>query len=296
MAGIYKEIWAQGLLPHLYVQGSHLAKSRNMSEYVNHDVINMATVGTKPRIIVDNNQYPVPRAQRDDTAVTIPLKKYTSETTVIPNLEAKLLSFDALSESLTEHGASLREKYEMVAAYNWTPTSATSKLPILTTTGASDGGSTAVKKLTIEDIIKMATVMDSLNYSRADRVLVLDTNHLAHILAQDVNLYKQFTDMSTGAIKPLYGFEIVTYNANPRYHIGTAAKLADGAVPTSNDFACSFAYNKSEVMHAIGSLDVAYLPKGSNTAGRADEVGVDQFFTAQIIRSQGVVTMRSVAA
>lgn len=76
---IEKQIWINMIMEGYYPDGSFLTRSVDMTENVEHNKINLAEAGVDPEVLIDNNTFPVPIAERTDSPIAY---RYTRSTPI----------------------------------------------------------------------------------------------------------------------------------------------------------------------------------------------------------------------
>jgi hypothetical protein len=289
MAGLLKEVWLAIIKENFFRYANHLNRSVDMSGFVTNNTLNLAEAGSVPRILKNNKSYPVPVAARNDNAIAIQLDYYDTEGTVISNAESIQYAYNKLSSVTFNHTSALMERFSDIATYNWTPLSDTANTPVFATTGTarSDGR----LRFTIADIARMEEVFNRAKFPKQGRILVLCPQHKADLLAQEALLFKSFSDLKTGSVNSLYGFEIYEYGGYATFNGGTGVKRTvdndlNFDAQTGTDSPSSLFYCETEVMRALGEMDVFFTPKSSSATMRSDIIGYQARFTAQSIRNK----------
>lgn len=276
MSGLNKEIWTDILMDKFYPDGSFITASKDMSEFVEHNKIHLAEAGANPDVLVNNTTFPIPVTQRTDTPLEVVLQTLDTTSTVIRNAEQAELSYNKMESVMSGHKAELLAKQVKLAAYAWSPASATANNFILKTDG---GVQTGFKKLTFEKVLELKSKFDQLNCPTDGRILVLNPIHSTHLYQQDLTLFR--SAMSEGS---LFGFKVYASNAGVQYDLVALTKKTFGAVPDSNTVDCSFAYISTEVMRAVGDIDMFYTLKDPDNKG--DKVNFQQRFIAASLRNK----------
>lgn len=288
-AGLNKEIWLPDLMEGFYGDDMFLKEARDMSAFVENDVIHLAEAGVNPNVLINNSTYPIPVAQRNDTPISLTLDTYDTENTLIRNIEIAELSYDKRTSVLYGHRMSLRMKYMEKAIHAFAPSSNGNYTPVLQTSGADDG--TGHKMLTFQDILDLETAFDDAEVGAEGRILVLSTKHKNHLRKQDLTLYKTiFSNESTYG-----GFKIYTLATKrmPVYNKATGVKVAYGAAPApTTDTICSVAFQKNEVMRCQGTVDM--FAKLKDPEERGDVYGFQMRGLAMPIRNKGIGAVYSV--
>lgn len=241
--GLNKEIWIPELIEAFYPDWSFLNEADDMSEWVDNDVINLAEAGVEPNVLINNNTYPVPFAERTDTPISLTLNTYDTEGTVIRDAEVAELVYAKRQSILTQHKNALANKIGLHAAHNYAPAGNTTYTPVLDKTASST--------FDIEFFIEMESMFNDLGVPLGKRVAVLTSGHLADIRKQNLNLFKEVAN------KPgteLYSFKLYYYPNNPHYTVSTKTKKAFGAsINPATDKKASFFFYGGSVMRALGS-------------------------------------------
>lgn len=276
MSGLQKEIWTDILLEKFYPNGSFLSTVRDMSALVENNKINLAEAGANPDVLVDNTSYPIATSTRTDTALELPLKTLDTTSTIVRNLEAMEVSYDKVASVLSGHKAELLKVATRLAAWNYAPSANATNTPVLAATGAVSNGN---RKLTISDVLKMMVAFNNLDVPSDGRILVLNPQHEADLLEEDLLLYK--TAMMSGK---LFGFQLFSTSATPRFNAETGAKVAYAAVSGATDTISSVAFHKDEVMKAMGTIEMFSTLK--DPANKGDIFNFQMRFCALPLRSK----------
>lgn len=288
--GLNKEIWLPELMEGFYADDSFLSEARDMSMFVDNDVINLAEAGVNPDVLINNSTYPIDIAQRTDGALALELDTYDTENTLIRSIETAELAYDKRASVLYGHRQALRMKFMEKAIHAYAPASNATYTPVLPTTGDADG---SFKAITFDDILDLETAFDDAEIPSEGRILVLSTKHKNQLRKADLKLYKEvFSNEAMYA-----GFKIYTLASKrmPVYNKGTGVKVAFGAAaaPTT-DTICSVAFHKDEVMRAQGTVDM--FAELKSPTERGDIFGFQMRALALPIRNKGIGAIYSVAS
>lgn len=278
MAGILKEIWIDRICEGMIPDTSFLSDSVDMSEFVDHNKINLAEAGVDPIVLIDNTTYPVPMSTRADQPLELPLHTFDTENTIVRNIEKKELAYNKVESVTRAHRNALTKKMAAYAAHGWCPTKDSEFTPVLTSTGAVNISD--VKALTFEDLLLMDARFRDLDIDMDTLIAVLNPMHYADLMAQDMKLYKEM--IASGKI---FSFKLRSYSATPTFDSTTGLKKAYGAAadPTK-DTRSSLVYSSAEVMRAMGTTDV--FATLNDPAARGDILGFQQRATFLPIRNK----------
>lgn len=287
MADLNTEIWLPELLEAFVPDDSFLNEARDMSAFVEHDKINLAEAGALPDVLVNNTTYPIPTTQRTDTPIAIELDHMSTKSTLVRRLETMELAYDKLSSVVWGHKEALRQKVLELAAQEYAPAGHSKQTPVVGSSGAVEGG---VKKLTFEDLLELDTAFDNAEVPQNGRVLVLCATHKKHLRQQDIKTYKEVFE------RKLFGsFKVYSLADDrvPRYHRATGVKLAAGGGTAATKTLCSIAFQKNEVMRAVGTAEMFVKRKDPDEQG--DKLNFLMRFKAMPIRNKGIGAVYSAA-
>jgi len=287
-AGLLKEIWIGRLMEKFYPTAEWLSRAQDFSGNVENNTINLAEIGADPEVLVNNTTYPVPFADRADVPLQLPLDYYDTKGTVVRNAEAIQLAYPKMDSVVRQHGKALAKAQSAKAAWNFTPQADGTYTPVIVTTlsdGATAPATGQVIPFNFEAIINLGQKFDEMEIPQEGRVLVLDTTHKASLLKQDLKLYKALTNQAKGEMLMQYGsFDIYVSTQTPRFNGTTKAKKAFGAAAAGTDVRSSFAFVDSEVMRAVGTMDM--FSRLRDPEARGDIIGFQQRFVALSIRGK----------
>jgi hypothetical protein len=290
MAGLQKEVWVNQLLKNFYPDSSFLAYAKDFSALTENHAINLAEAGIDPVVLVNNTAYPINVIKRDDTPIRIELDKFETENTLIRHPEVIEYSYDQLESVLMGHRNTLRAVTSEKAAHAYAPDEDTPDTPVILTTGANFG---VRKRLNIEDILLLKERFDNNNVPLEQRYLILHPSHVSDLILLDVKSFKDIADVVNGEPKRLAGFNILQFQRPAYYDLSTMEKKNFGAVPTTGDGFCSFAFQSEEVMKADGEVMLYATEKDPKE--RATIVGFEKRFVALPLRNKGIGAIVSAA-
>lgn len=266
-AGVFQEVYTGEILKQLREDLNQLgwySRIPSYDEHANNDVIHFVELGGDPKVLIDNNTYPlsIHTVQDADRGVTLAL--HETEATAISDKELATISYDKLGSVQERHklvvAGSIRDK----AIHSLAPQShSEDNSPVLLTTGATaeEGGR---KKLTIADLLRLKKWCDKRHIPQGERVLVLCPDHVQDLLSVSENFVRQYNlDTVNGSVARLYGFDMYEWTAMPYYNTTDKSKLAYGAIPQSNHKVASVFFHDKSMMRALGSLKI-YFSKAEN--------------------------------
>lgn len=283
MATLNKEVWVNQLMEKFYPDSSFLNYVKDFSGLVDNNAINLAEAGVDPKVLINNNTYPIKVVQRVDTPIRIELDLFETENTLVRRPEVIEYSYDQLESVLMGHRNILRSRTAEKAAHAFAPKENTVFTPIIGSTGESFSGR---KRLSIEDILLLKERFDDGNVPFEERFLILNPKHLSDLILFDVKSFKDLTDVVDGQPKRLAGFSILQTSITPKYNADTLKKVDFDAQEADTDTFCSFAFQSQEVMKADGEVFM-YINE-NDPEERGTIVGFDKRFIALPIRNKAI--------
>lgn len=281
---IEKQIWTDQIKEGFIPDTSFLAASEDMSELVEYNKINLAAAGVDPEVLIDNASYPIDVVSRDDVPIEVVLHTFDTKNTVVRSVEAMEASYAKMESVIRGHRRSLQTKAAAYAAHAWAPQSHTDKTPVLQATGAVDDNKR--HRLTFEDILRLERAFRDVDAPLDRLSLVLTPEHLQDLQLEDISRYR----VAVGTNK-VGAFKLFTFTGTPWYNTTNKTKLALGAVTDGTSAQASIAYVDSEVMRAMGDMDM-FLTEKSPTE-RGDVVGFQMRFTAMPFQAKYIASIYS---
>lgn len=283
-AGLAREVWLAELLKHYRPNGAWLGRARDLSAYVQNDVINFAEAGADPGIVEDYDHVdPLAVANDEDTPKTVSLKSFSTERSKITESAQDARAYSIMSDRVMRHADTLNMNILKYSAKQFAPAANGTYTPIVRTTGADYGD---FKKAKLDDIIELDIAMRNLDVEGA-RILVLNPTHLGHLMSEDKDLFKAFVPTDPNGSFKLFGFECFVSTATPRYSNNASPAIkAWNAANEDTDLIASFAFVANEVGRAQGTIK---LFKDLDTAEyQASFISARSRFIAAQLRSKYV--------
>ena len=259
-AGLYQELWTGDTIKafrNSLQSIGWLQKIRSFDARVaENNTIHFVELGGDPTVLVNQTTYPLDIESLEDADKAIALDKYQTQPTRITDDEARGLSYDKRSTVIERHRQAVDEKKIARALHALAPTSHTDKTPVLVATGTPDGNRL---RLRVADVIALKAQFDKLKVPTQGRILVLCPEHVNDLLLEDTTFAQRYNNTQTGAIAPLYGFEIYEYVDAPYYKVSSREKKKFGtAVNEATDRCASIAFYAPRMMKATGETK-AYI-------------------------------------
>ena len=253
-AGVLTEVWTGEMIKAFRTAPEALGwmqRIRSYNQYVENDVIHFTEMGGDPNVLVNNTSYPLGITALPDADKPISLDKFDTEATPVTDDELHALSYDKMRSVQERHRDALREKIAEKAIHAIAPDVNGEGVPVIKTTGASDG---TRKKMTYNDILALKRQFDNMRVPQKDRILVLCSDHVNDLLETEQKFKDHYNiNQTEGKICRMYGFEIYEYDGTPYYTMNTGKKKAWGATSDAGDARASVAFYAGRVMKAYGS-------------------------------------------
>ena len=244
-----------------------LAELTPFDHLVQYNKINLTEIGSDPSVVVDNTTWPLTPAQRTDTGIDISLATFDTVPTHITNVEELETNYDKAKSVLNQHVQAILAKATQSALYNIAPAG---------TANVIETKATAIK---YNDILALRTQFNKANLPEDGRVLILAPDHEEALLAEDADRYNQM--MTSGK---LAGFKVLTSTGLPTYTAKAKLSVGDSSGKTA-----SIAFLKSEVMRAMGDIDVRTEDRWADYRGWL--IGAQMRFVALPIKTTAVFAL-----
>ena len=211
---IERELWLEMIKEGMVPDTSFLSQSVNMDEFVENNVLHLQEAGVDPKVLIDNDVWPIPVAAREDIPLELPLHTFDTENTLVRNIEEKESSYNKMDSVVRSHKNSLTKQISAHAAYNWCPTENRDLTPVITAAG--EVNKAGLKRISFEDILNMEARFRALDVPMDSLVVVLNSIHLADLQAEDMKLYKEV--LSSGK---LFNSRLFTFSGLPYFDTTT---------------------------------------------------------------------------
>lgn len=291
-AGLNKEVWLAELMEGFYADDIFLTECRDLSMFVENDIINLAEAGVDPDVLINNTTYPIAIADRNDSPITIEIDRFDTENTSIKHADKVELAYDKLASVILGHKNALRMTIMEKGAHAIAPASNGTFTPLLTATGADNGS--GLKRLKWSDVRKLQTAFNQAEIPAEGRIIIFSQQHLEDLEIEDVDRFNKMIDKNI-----ICGFKVY-FLANqrlPKYNKTTGAKVAFGAAAApSTDSTATIAFHKNEVARAMGTEDMYHSKAENDPIYRRDVIGFSKRAIVIPIRNKGVAAIYSPAA
>ncbi len=302
---LQKEQWLSDIQENLFKDNAIIARATNHDGFVNYKTVHVPQAGANPTITKNLGAFPATITQRTDSELTYSMDTYYVQPIHIEaGQETAFLSYDKRMSILNQHVSTLEDVLTNNALYKWAPSGATRQVR---TTGTAVGTALAPSAtgtrnaITLADILKAKSILDSENVPAAGRVLLLPSDmYNAQLLAiADVYQAQSYgvSALPSGVVTRIHGFDVmirstvVVYDATATPVIKAVADSGTPSAPAATDNLAALAYHPNFVAKAMGSTDVFITEQVAEYYGSI--VSAMQLFGASKMRTSqtGVVAI-----
>lgn len=251
-AGLYMDFWTgETIKAFRTTTRGWLKEIKSYDSLVSdNQTINFVDLGGDPEVLINQDSYPIKVSSLEDANVAIGLDKYQTTATKVTEDEAIGLSYDKKATIVERHKEVVEETKYKKALHALSPRENTEDTPVLTTTGASNG---TRKRMVIADIIALKEKLDKMRVPVQGRVLVLSAEHANDLIREDATFFQRNIDVTTGQLKPIYGFKVYEDVDTPLFDTTTLKKVAwDAILDPEKHSAASVAFSAPRMMQATG--------------------------------------------
>lgn len=213
--GILTEVWAGDIASNLFPENTLITMGRKDDQWVENHRVHRANSGAVPNVQKNRATVPATAVQRTDADADYLLAEYTSDPTVIRNIEEVETSYNKRSDILADHIKEINRKIANDMLFNWAPSGASS---IIRTEGAavvsSLAGATGNRKeFGIDDFVKAQVLMDEMEVPEYGRCMAMPPFVWRQLIKNNKELLLSLETsgkarLKEGRIESLFGFRI----------------------------------------------------------------------------------------
>ena len=303
-----REQWLADIQENLFKDNAIINRAVNHDGFVNYKTVHVPQAGANPTITKNLGSFPAVISQRTDSELTYSMDTYYVQPIHIENgQEIAFLSYDKRMSILNQHISTLEDVLTNNALYKWAPSGATRQVR---TTGTAVGNALAPSAtgtrnaVTLADILKAKSILDSENVPAAGRVLLLPSDmYNAQLLAiADVYQAQSYgtSALPSGVVTRIHGFDVmirstvVVYDNTATPVIKAVSDNGAPTTPAATDNLGALAYHPSFVAKAMGATDVFITEQVAEYYGSI--VSAMQLFGASKMRTSQVGVVAIVQA
>jgi len=268
---IRKALWISIIQEQLFKDGTFLNFFKDQSDFVKEGkFLYLPQAGAKPNVVRNRSSLPATVTIRTDVASVIELAAFTTDPTLIENIDQYELSYNKMASVLSSHIKTLEEVIEdyalidVVKTFAFTGAQTTSAADVIRTTGGAvaahlPSATGNRKKFLKEDLKKAQFTMNKSNIAKGNRYAVFSSDLLDQ-LHDDADLKKRDSslelDMRNGVIERLYGFNIIERSTTATYNnASTPVVKAFGAAAAGTDNDSVICWQMDHALKAKGAVD-----------------------------------------
>ncbi len=243
LMALQTQVWTSEIIENPFPDGSFIKQSKDLSEWVNHDKINLVEAGVEPAVYEDyfnGSETALPLANINDIPHEVVLKTYSTEQTRHRDLQDVELQYDKRTSIIKRHKQALDRNMAVRASYAWTPATSNAFNKVTALSGSDS---------IIDAIIDVQAFMASLDL-QGELNVCFTPDHMAKIRKEDKVLYKDILNE-----KQMYGFKVFQYSKSPLFTSANVKKPM-GSAAEAGDKRASFFWASEEVFRALGSVEM----------------------------------------
>lgn len=254
---IQTEAWDSQIQDQLFQGVEWVRMSTDHSEFINNKTVHLPQSGANPAVTKDRSSYPATIAQRTDSIISYNLSTYDTEPIVITDVDEFQTSYSKRQSVLAQHIDTINERLGLEAAFSWaTDTNVIRTSGALASDALAPGATGTRKKLTKDDIRKVAKEMDAQRIPKAGRIGLVDSDMYWQLLEDPTVVSRDYAanlPQAGGEVIELYGIKLMRYHQPVIYAVG-GTKKAVGAASAVDDNLAGIFWHPNFVSSAISSI------------------------------------------
>lgn len=259
---LLRQAWMRVIMENLFDENPHVDRAQNWDEYVNAGIktVTIPQAGTPAGFERNRASLPATIAKRTDSDISFDMTNYTSNPTLVTELEEVQMSYAKMQSVSRNMLMSIKEGVADDILYAWRTENVAKNV---TTTGANEpaslpGSTGNRKRIAFADLIKAATIMDNDKIPVNGRILMLpSTMYNTMFMDEDIkdNFNNKLADLNKGILGEILGFTIMKRSVALRYTAAGVAKLPSAATAATDSHA-GLAWHPGFVGRSVGNINV----------------------------------------
>lgn len=254
------EVWIRDIQDQLYANNEFLNYATNHSSFVSNKIVHIPYSGSAPTVEVNRSVFPATIEERTDDEITYQLNEFTTNPMKIADLEDIQNSYDSRQSILGHHIAEMSDRIARQTLVDWAAPTAN----VIETSGTAGtdvlapGATGNRNAITLKDVRNAAALMDRNNVPKQGRYLLMPSDLYYQLLAEDALLSWDKmggSNLPTGVVRQIYGFNIITRSEVAIYNASNVVKAVNAATATTDNLAC-LGWQTSFVAKALGATKV----------------------------------------
>lgn len=263
---IQTQVWVREIKEQLFPSNAFITRAISDDAFVNHKQVNLPQAGALPNVERNRSVLPATISGRTDTVADYTIDEYTSDPTVIQDIEEIETSYEKRQSVLRQHINQLNLRMANWMQYHW---AATSGDFITRTSGDNQtavvsGATGTRKKITLNDIFAVKNLMDDLDIPEEGRVCLLPSYMYNDLMNDEKStlLSLEFSGrarVQDGMLNNLLGFELYKRGKNNVLTYSNAATPVPrepGANALTSANAAALFWHPDFVRRALGTIKV----------------------------------------
>lgn len=265
---IQKEVWQADIKEKLFPDDSFVAQSDDESVFADNKTVHLAIAGANPNTVRNRTVVPALVTRRTDADNSYDLDEFTSDPTLIRDIEEVEVNYNKRQSVLGSHTKKLNLDVANWMQYHWAPTLAAN---MIRTTGSARaaigdafGATGNRKKLALAEIFKLSVLFDDMDLPADGRQLLLPAAMYNDLVEANWATLLQLQAegsaiLKDGSLMSLHGFKVWKRGKNNLLtytNAGTpVVRTPDAAALTSVNVA-ALAWHRDFVARAKGEVKV----------------------------------------
>jgi len=263
---ILTEVWARDIAEKLFPVDSFVMQSVSDDAWVNNKTVHRPQAGALPAVEINRSSFPATSVQRTDTDNSYDMDEFTSDPTLIRDIEEVEVSYAKRQSVLQNHISQLNVKIANQIAYRWAASGAAN---ILRTTGSNTAANTPAatglrKMLTLNDLLIAKNTFDDMDVPADGRFILLPATMFNNLVNAEKTIllssdFRSDATVKDGMVTKIFGFNIFTRGRENvlRYsNAGTPVVIAPSTAGAATDNAAALLWHKNFVAKAKGAVKV----------------------------------------
>lgn len=293
------QVWTSDIKEKLFPSNSFMNLAINDDLFVENNRVNLANAGELPGVKRNRTTLPAAVVRRPDVDLGYDLDEFTSDPTLITNIDEVEVAYNKRQSVLKGHVDKLNLDIANWLLYHWLPTQSAN---IVRTTGATGrpafvtGATGNRKPLILDNVMSAKNIADDMDLPEDGRVLLMPaTMYNELVLSEKASLTQlQSTGeavVKSGMLEMLLGFRIIRrgkLNVPSYTNAGTPVPRTPDAAALAAANAAALIWHPDFVRRALGMVKVfaneddatmygsvfSALVRASGQKAYSDETGV----------------------
>ena len=307
MTAIRSEVFIADLQEKLFAGNSFIKFSKDHDAFVSNKTVHVPQAGAIGNVTKNRTVYPAAIAERNDTDLTYDIDSFDLDPIRVGETDKFMANYAYRDSIMSQQINTLNNEIGLEylhSASGAALTTAGGQIILTTGTGSTTIGpptsTLTLKGLTLKDVADAAAKMDGDDVSMEGRYLDIPANvywdfvenNKAQLLSLDFQGGRTQSDIASGIVSKVYGFNILTRSYTSVYTDGAIPTLkAVGAAAATDDTWGIVGWQKDMMSRALGGIKAFVNP--DQAAYYADIISSYVLFGSSKLRTdgKGIVTI-----